>query len=55
MYHETLAYQADGLTMTSELFRPPGDAPRAGVLVFPEAYGPNAHALARAARLTEFG
>ena len=41
MHHETLTYQADGLTMRSQLFFEPGtdSGPRAGVLVFPEAFG----------------
>lgn len=36
---ETLTYQADGLTMKSELFFEPKNGTRAGVLVYPEAYG----------------
>jgi dienelactone hydrolase len=41
--------------MKSELFTPPGDEPRAAVLVFPEAYGLNTHALNRSAKLAELG
>jgi dienelactone hydrolase len=52
---ETLTYNADGLTMKSELFFEPGSGPRAGVLVFPEAYGLNKHALTRAQRLAALG
>ncbi len=55
MRRETLVYAADGLTMKSELFFEPGDTPRAGVLVFPEAYGLNRHALERAERLAALG
>jgi dienelactone hydrolase len=52
---ETLTYEADGLTMKSELFFEPHSKPRPGVLVFPEAYGLNRHALARAERLASSG
>jgi dienelactone hydrolase len=52
---ETLTYQADGLTMKSELFFEPADRRRAGVLVYPEAYGLNKHALERAERLASLG
>lgn len=55
MQRETLTYQADGLTMKSQLFLEPADAGRAGVLVFPEAYGLNEHALTRAERLASLG
>ena len=55
MQHETLTYQADGLTMKSELFFEPGSAPRAGVLVFPEAFGLGRHAVSRAERLASMG
>jgi dienelactone hydrolase len=55
MRRETLAYQADGLTMKSELFCEDGADPRPGVLVYPEAYGLNHHALARAERLASMG
>lgn len=55
MHRETLTYQADGLTMRSELFLVPAAAPRAGVLVFPEAFGIGDHVLARAERLAALG
>jgi dienelactone hydrolase len=55
MQRETVTYQADGLTMKSELFFEPAGAARAAVLVFPEAYGLNKHALARAERLASLG
>ena len=55
MHHETLTYQADGLTMKSQLFVEPGDGKRAGVLVFPEAFGLSEHAIERAKRLAEDG
>ena len=55
MHHETLTYQADGLAMKSELFFEPGGGKRAGVLVFPEAFGISEHAIARAKRLAEDG
>jgi dienelactone hydrolase len=55
MQRETLIYQADGLTMKSELFFEPRSGTRAGVLVYPEAYGLNQHALERAERLASLG
>jgi dienelactone hydrolase len=55
MHHETLTYQADGLTMKSQLFFEPAATPRAGVLVFPEAFGLGEHAIARAERLAALG
>lgn len=55
MQRETLTYQADGLTMKSELFFEPRGGAMAGVLVFPEAYGLNMHALTRAERLATMG
>jgi len=53
--HETLTYQADGLTMRSQLFFEPASDRRAGVLVFPEAFGLGEHAISRARRLAELG
>lgn len=50
MNHETLTYQADGLTMESQLFFEPSSTPRAGVLVFPEVFGLGEHAVSRARR-----
>ena len=55
MHHETLAYQADGLAMQSQLFFEPASGPRPGVLVFPEAFGLGAHAISRAERLAALG
>ena len=55
MHRETLTYQADGLTMKGELFAPEGGGARAGVLVFPEAFGLSEHAIGRAQRLAESG
>lgn len=55
MHRETLAYEADGLTMRNQLFFEPASAPRAGVLVFPEAFGLSEHALERAERLAGMG
>jgi dienelactone hydrolase len=52
---ETLTYEADGLTMKSQLFYGRGSRASAGVLVFPEAYGLNHHALERAERLASLG
>jgi dienelactone hydrolase len=55
MHEETLTYQADGLTMRSQLFFDSAPATRAGVLVFPEAFGLNARAVAHAKRLASLG
>jgi dienelactone hydrolase len=55
MHQETLTYQADGLTMRSRLMFEPAAGPRAGVLVFPEAFGLDAHAIRRAERLAALG
>lgn len=55
MHHETLIYTADGLTMRSQLFFEPGSGRRAGVLVFPEAFGLGDHAISRAQRLASLG
>ena len=55
MQHETLTYEADNLTMKSELFFEPAAGPRAGVLVFPEAFGLGEHAISRAERLAALG
>ena len=55
MQHETLTYTADGLTMLSQLFFEPGSGRRAGVLVFPEAFGLGEHAISRAQRLASLG
>ena len=55
MHHEILTYQADGLTMRSQLFFEPGGGKRPGVLVFPEAFGLGEHAVGRAQRLAGLG
>jgi dienelactone hydrolase len=55
LHHETLTYDADGLTMRSQLFFEPASSPRAGVLVFPEAFGLGEHAISRARRLAAMG
>jgi dienelactone hydrolase len=55
MHQETLTYQADGLTMRSRLLFEPAPGPRAGVLVFPEAFGLDDHTTARAERLAALG
>src|SRR5260370_13659128 len=53
--HEILTYEADGLTMKSQLFFEPSKTPKAGVLVFPEAFGLGSHAISRAERLAKMG
>ncbi len=55
MRRETLTYQADGLSMKSQLFVEEGSGKRAGVLVFPEAFGLGEHAIGRAERLAKEG
>jgi dienelactone hydrolase len=55
MKRETLTYEADGLTMKSELFLTPVIGRRPGILVYPEVYGLNGHALDRAERLASMG
>ena len=56
MTGETLSYQADGLSMKGRLFRPAGAAgARAGVLVFPEAFGIGEHAYVQAQKLADLG
>jgi dienelactone hydrolase len=55
MKRTTLNYEADGLQMKSELFFEPSAQSRPGVLVFPEAYGLNKHALSRAEKLAGLG
>ena len=55
MQHENITYQADGVTMHSQLFFEPGGAKKAGVVVFPEAFGLGEHALKRAERLAGMG
>jgi dienelactone hydrolase len=55
MHNETLTYKADGLTMKSQLFFEPAAGKRAGVLVFPEAFGLGEHAISRAKSLAALG
>lgn len=55
MQHETVTYEADGLAMKSQMFVGGGNGRRAGVLVFPEAFGLSEHAISRAQRLAELG
>ncbi len=55
MQRERLSYEADGLTMRSELFVGPGTGRRPAVLVFPEAFGLGEHAIGRAERLASLG
>jgi dienelactone hydrolase len=55
MHQEALTYQAGGLTMRSRVMFEPAQRPRAGVLVFPEAFGFDAHAVSRAERLAALG
>jgi dienelactone hydrolase len=50
-----LTYQADGLSMNSQLFFDPASGKRPGVLVFPEAFGLGEHAIERAERLARLG
>ena len=50
-----LAYEADGLAMRGALFLPSATGPRPGILVFPEVFGLNDHAIARAERLAGMG
>jgi dienelactone hydrolase len=56
MHSEQLTYQADGLTMHSQLFFEAGvSGRRPGILVFPEANGLGEHAISRAKRLAGLG
>ncbi len=55
MHEETLTYEADGLTMRSQLFFDSAPSPRAGILVFPEAFGLNSRAIGQAKRLATLG
>jgi dienelactone hydrolase len=50
-----LNYQADGLSMDSQLFLEPASGKRPGVLVFPEAFGLGEHAIEKAKRLSGLG
>jgi len=56
MHSEQLTYQADGLSMHSQLFYEAGvSGRRPGILVFPEAFGLGEHAISRAKRLAGLG
>src|SRR5882724_12389095 len=55
MRNETVTYDADGVTLKSQLFYEAHGAARPAVLVFPEAFGLGEHALSRAQRLAEMG
>jgi dienelactone hydrolase len=55
MHQETLTYQADGLAMRGRLLFEPVSGRRAGVLLFPEAFGLDEHAIMRAERLAALG
>ena len=55
MNEDTLSYEADGLMMRSRLFFEPAPGRRAGVLVFPEVFGLDEHAIVRAQRLAALG
>lgn len=56
MPSETVTYEADGLSMRGQLFRPAGAAgARPGVLVFPEAFGIGEHAFSKAERIAALG
>lgn len=48
-------YQADGLSMDSQLYFERADNKRPGILVFPEAFGLGDHALTMADRLAQLG
>jgi dienelactone hydrolase len=51
-----VTYEADGLTMRGQLFRPAGvSGARPGVIVFPEAFGLGEHALAQAEKIAGLG
>jgi dienelactone hydrolase len=53
--NETITYEADSVTLKSQLFFEPAAPPRAGILVFPEAFGLGEHAISRARRLAALG
>ena len=55
MQTRKITYQADGLAMDAQLFFGPGTGKKPGVLVYPEGFGLNEHALSRAKRLAEMG
>jgi dienelactone hydrolase len=53
--NETITCEADGIALKSQLFFEPATQARAGVLVFPEAFGLGEHAISRAKRLATLG
>ena len=55
MQTREITYQADGLSMDSQLFYEPTAGRKPGILVFPEAFGLGEHALSRAKRLASLG
>ena len=55
MHSEQVNYEADGLAMQGQLYVGDGQAPRPGILVFPEAFGLGEHAKSRAERLAKMG
>ncbi|QEX19132.1 dienelactone hydrolase [Hypericibacter terrae] len=55
MRNETITCEADGIALKSQLFFEPATQARAGVLVFPEAFGLGEHAISRAKRLATLG
>ncbi len=55
MQTKKMSYQADGLTMDSQLFCEPTGGRKPGILVFPEAFGLGQHALSRAEQLASLG
>ena len=55
MHRETLVYEADGVSLRSQLFFTATPGRRAAVLVFPEAFGIGDHVFARAERLATIG
>lgn len=55
MTEQELVYQADGLTMRGALCLPDAPGPHPGVLVFPEVFGLDEHAIGCARRLAEMG
>ena len=55
MHQDTLTYEADGITMRNQLRFESASGPRAGVLVFPEAFGLDQHAIVRAEGVAALG
>src|SRR5262245_12136655 len=55
MTPEIVTYQGSGVSLRSELFLPTGSSKKAGVLVFPEAFGLNDNAREHAERLAKLG